>query len=283
MTRLARGDVEMGAGIVATNGAAIAVRLRDCGPCSTTGSASWSGRDGRMPRPAGDGCAARLDGARRAARAPGRADAMTDELVLVVPTRSSIAGLGGWHGLSDGRPRRRSVAAIDPRRGRFEPRPRWRPTRRSSRSSRTWSSATATRWFLMRRTRAGGDARLHDRWSIGVGGHLNPGDGGLDGGLPRGEWSRGARRRLRARVPLRRAAQRRHDRRSARSTSARSTWPTPPAGRSRSARRQAQRRVRRAGRGRGGRDRTSRPGAGSCSSISRRGPRLRSPAAEVAS
>ena len=39
----------------------------------------------------------------------------------------------------------------------------------------------------MRRTRAGGDARLHDRWSIGVGGHLNPGDGGLLGGLRR-EW-----------------------------------------------------------------------------------------------
>ena len=44
------------------------------------------------------------------------------------------------------------------------------------------------RYFLMRRTRAGGDVRLHDRWSIGVGGHLNPGDGDLDGGLRR-EWS----------------------------------------------------------------------------------------------
>jgi len=43
------------------------------------------------------------------------------------------------------------------------------------------------RWFLMRRTRAGADARLHDRWSIGVGGHVNPGDGGLLGGLRR-EW-----------------------------------------------------------------------------------------------
>ena len=43
------------------------------------------------------------------------------------------------------------------------------------------------RYFLMRRTRAGGDARLHDRWSIGVGGHLNPGDGDLAGGLRR-EW-----------------------------------------------------------------------------------------------
>ena len=44
------------------------------------------------------------------------------------------------------------------------------------------------RYFLMRRTRAGGDARLHDRFSIGVGGHLNPGDGDLSGGLRR-EWA----------------------------------------------------------------------------------------------
>ena len=43
------------------------------------------------------------------------------------------------------------------------------------------------RYFLMRRTRAGGDARLHDRFSIGVGGHLNPGDRDLAGGLRR-EW-----------------------------------------------------------------------------------------------
>ena len=43
------------------------------------------------------------------------------------------------------------------------------------------------RWFLMRRTKAGGDARLHDLGSIGVGGHLNPGDGDVAGGLRR-EW-----------------------------------------------------------------------------------------------
>jgi predicted NUDIX family phosphoesterase len=43
------------------------------------------------------------------------------------------------------------------------------------------------RYFLMRRTKAGADSRLHDRWSIGVGGHLNPGDAGLVGGLRR-EW-----------------------------------------------------------------------------------------------
>src|SRR4051794_32977075 len=40
--------------------------------------------------------------------------------------------------------------------------------------------------FLMRRTRAGSDARLHERYSIGIGGHVNPADGGLDGGLARG-------------------------------------------------------------------------------------------------
>ncbi len=44
------------------------------------------------------------------------------------------------------------------------------------------------RYFLMRRTRAGADPRLHDRYSIGVGGHLNPGDADIDGGLRR-EWT----------------------------------------------------------------------------------------------
>ena len=42
--------------------------------------------------------------------------------------------------------------------------------------------------FLMQRTRAGGDARLHDRWSIGIGGHVEPGDGDALGGLRR-EWA----------------------------------------------------------------------------------------------
>jgi len=43
------------------------------------------------------------------------------------------------------------------------------------------------RIFLMRRTRAGGDERLHDRYSIGVGGHVNPADVDVLGGLRR-EW-----------------------------------------------------------------------------------------------
>jgi len=43
------------------------------------------------------------------------------------------------------------------------------------------------RYLLMRRTRAGGDARLFERYTIGVGGHLNPGDGDVLAGLRR-EW-----------------------------------------------------------------------------------------------
>jgi predicted NUDIX family phosphoesterase len=41
------------------------------------------------------------------------------------------------------------------------------------------------RLFLMQRTKAGGDARLHDRYSLGIGGHLNPEDGGVLEGLHR--------------------------------------------------------------------------------------------------
>lgn len=49
----------------------------------------------------------------------------------------------------------------------------------------------AERVFLMQRTDAGGDARLHGKASIGVGGHLNPVDEGTDqlmAGLRR-EWA----------------------------------------------------------------------------------------------
>ena len=43
------------------------------------------------------------------------------------------------------------------------------------------------RIFLMKRTRAGGDARLHDHYTVGVGGHMNPGDETVLGCLTR-EW-----------------------------------------------------------------------------------------------
>jgi len=41
------------------------------------------------------------------------------------------------------------------------------------------------RLFLMQRTKAGSDSRLHDLYSLGIGGHLNPEDGGVLGGLLR--------------------------------------------------------------------------------------------------
>jgi predicted NUDIX family phosphoesterase len=117
---------------------------------------------------------------------------MTDELVLVVPTADlydAVAGGLAWLGI---RPAgEASLAELIRARGEFRPRSEMEP-------DETWKQVIpypvlrdGSRWFLMRRTRAGGDARLHDRYSIGVGGHVNPEDGGLDGDLStalRREW-----------------------------------------------------------------------------------------------
>jgi predicted NUDIX family phosphoesterase len=107
-----------------------------------------------------------------------------DERVLVVP-RAALLPDEGWLGIRqadlaealaivarDGRFMRRGDAEEDPSFKQVIPYLVLRDGRR---------------WFLMRRTRAGGDPRLHDLWSIGVGGHLNPGDGDVYGGLRR-EW-----------------------------------------------------------------------------------------------
>jgi predicted NUDIX family phosphoesterase len=107
-----------------------------------------------------------------------------EELVLVIP-RASIMADPGWRGIqTEGLEEFESIVA---RHGRFQP-------RNAMELDRSWKQVIpylvlrdGERYFLMRRTRAGGDARLHDRWSIGVGGHLNPGDGDLAGGLRR-EW-----------------------------------------------------------------------------------------------
>lgn len=117
---------------------------------------------------------------------------MTDELVLVVPTLDVVGELGdgtAWHGI---RPAGESdLADLIRRRGAFRP-------RSAMEVDESWKQVIpypvlrdGPAWFLMRRTKAGGDARLHDRWSIGVGGHVNPADGGLDGDLSgtlRREW-----------------------------------------------------------------------------------------------
>jgi predicted NUDIX family phosphoesterase len=108
----------------------------------------------------------------------------TEELVLVVP-RASLMGDPGWLGVTtEGLEAFEAVVARD---GEFRP-------RGEMEIDRSWKQVIpylvlrdGPRYFLMRRTKAGADARLHDRFSIGVGGHLNPGDGDLAGGLRR-EW-----------------------------------------------------------------------------------------------
>jgi predicted NUDIX family phosphoesterase len=106
------------------------------------------------------------------------------EQVLVVP-RGSLMGDPGWLGVtSDGLADFEAVVARD---GRFLSRADVEPDRSWKQVIPYLVLRDGERYFLMRRTQAGGDARLHDRWSIGVGGHLNPGDGDLAGGLRR-EW-----------------------------------------------------------------------------------------------
>ena len=119
------------------------------------------------------------------------------ELVLGLP-RARLMGDDGWQGVlygdvapyleliaAEGQYRERSEAEHDP----------------------SWKQVIPYlvlrdrgRLFLMRRTRAGGDARLHERWSIGIGGHLNPEDGDVASGLARefaeeivADWSPEAR------------------------------------------------------------------------------------------
>ncbi len=106
------------------------------------------------------------------------------ERVLVVP-RGAVIDEPGWHGLrTDGLD---GVLDTVARQGQFEPRaeveldPGWKQV------IPYLVVRDGARYFLMQRTRAGADARLHDLWSIGVGGHVNPGDDGLLGGLRR-EW-----------------------------------------------------------------------------------------------
>jgi predicted NUDIX family phosphoesterase len=107
------------------------------------------------------------------------------EQVLVIP-RSAIIDAAGWLGV-----RRDGVEATleaVAQQGRFMPRDEAERDTTHKQVIPYLVLRDGERWFLMRRTRAGGDARLHDRWSIGVGGHLNPGDGDVPGGLRR-EWA----------------------------------------------------------------------------------------------
>jgi len=107
-----------------------------------------------------------------------------DELVLVVPRETLVPG-AGWLGV-----RRSDLAEaleIVAREGRFARRGDAEEDPSHKQVIPYLVLRDGERWFLMRRTRAGGDARLHDLGSIGVGGHLNPGDRDVAGGLRR-EW-----------------------------------------------------------------------------------------------
>jgi predicted NUDIX family phosphoesterase len=110
---------------------------------------------------------------------------VTGELVYVVP-RETILGDGAWHGVRT--TDTNEFLAVVAAHGRFEPRAAMEADPSFKQIIPYVVLRDRERYFLMRRTRAGGDARLHDAWSIGVGGHVNPGDGDLAGGLLR-EWT----------------------------------------------------------------------------------------------
>jgi predicted NUDIX family phosphoesterase len=104
------------------------------------------------------------------------------ELILGVP-RERLLGQRTWHGIID--------QGLSPYLELIASEGEYRP-RGEAEDDPNWQQIIPYlllrdrgRIFLMRRTRAGTDARLHERWSIGVGGHLNPGDGGVEPGLQR--------------------------------------------------------------------------------------------------
>jgi predicted NUDIX family phosphoesterase len=114
----------------------------------------------------------------------GAVSELESEQVLVVP-RACVVGHAPWNGFRLAGPDRLFEAIV--REARYE-------SRAAVESDPAWKQLIpylivrdGPRYFLVQRTKAGTDARLHDLWSIGVGGHINPGDGGIVGGLER-EW-----------------------------------------------------------------------------------------------
>ena len=167
-TRLARGDVTMGAGIVATNAPAIAARVRDL----IAALDAWLLElerlvDRTAPRPP-SACARR--------ETPRVDGPMSEEQVLVV-ARDLVPDAAGWYGLRQAG--LMEFLEVVEREGRYASRAEMELDPRFKQIIPYLVLRDGDRYFLMRRTRAGVDQRLHDRWSIGVGGHLNPGDDGL--------------------------------------------------------------------------------------------------------
>jgi predicted NUDIX family phosphoesterase len=109
---------------------------------------------------------------------------VSDERVFVVP-RTALPGGATWYGLrTDGLD---TFGAAVTGAGRYELRSEMEHDPSFKQIIPYLVLRDGKRYFLMQRTTAGVDARLHGMYSIGVGGHLNPGDGGLLGGLER-EW-----------------------------------------------------------------------------------------------
>jgi predicted NUDIX family phosphoesterase len=106
-----------------------------------------------------------------------------EELVYAVP-RDVLMGREQWRGV-----RTRDVGTIMSRLGRGSFYARTAAERDTSIKQIIpyLILRDGARVFLMKRTRAGGDARLHDHYTIGIGGHMNPGDESVSGCLER-EW-----------------------------------------------------------------------------------------------
>lgn len=109
---------------------------------------------------------------------------MPEEHVLVVPRALALAN-GSFRGLQ--RADETWLADLIQASGVFRPRPEMEADPSFKQVIPYLVLRDGADWFLMQRTRAGADQRLHDRYSIGVGGHLNPGDTDVRGGLRR-EW-----------------------------------------------------------------------------------------------
>jgi len=109
-----------------------------------------------------------------------------EERVLVIPRE--LVPPPAWQGLRRDGAALASLLATVESDGRFEPRALMEADPRFKQIIPYLVLLDGDRWFLMRRTRAGTDPRLHDRWSIGVGGHVDPEDGSVLGGLRR-EWA----------------------------------------------------------------------------------------------
>ena len=110
--------------------------------------------------------------------------ATPDELVLIVP-RDEVPGGLDFTGVVD-RPFAPVLAAVQGR-GKFLPRGKVEEDPSKKQIIPYLVLRDGERIFLMKRTRAGGDERLHDRYTIGIGGHVNKGDADVLGGLRR-EW-----------------------------------------------------------------------------------------------